>query len=970
MFDIEGQLNGNNVYTTNKFRLPSPLNVAAYNGNLVKVKYCVEVLHIDPLLRNSYGYTAIHVAADGGQMEVFKYLQEWLDVRDLTVMTTGGPSIIHIAALNGNLSLVKYLVDELEIDPLLTDSQRKTPLHNACRNGNVNVVRYLIDQAKQHDTLDAILGDKTKLGSTVLNFAAASGNCQLLKYLISDFNLDPNATGQLGATPLLFAAQEGHYHTVSYLTSLKININSTLEKTRQNVLHIAAAKGHLAIVMFLINEKTFNPDVKDSAGRSPLHLSAQYGSLSVIKFLVESCKCNFLYPTKKRRTPLHIAALGGYLDIVKYFIEEKEVEPLLHSVSPITPLHLAVQRGRTDVVLYYLDTLKFRIDLPGNYRVAEKLLLIAVEYGYFTITKAFLSHLNWTQKKSGFRQTQLLTKAAEKGHLSILRYLLVECQWEVHHSNPMNLLYWATINGHLNVLQFFVAELSYDPKILPAPKTRLTLLHIACSRGHLHIVEYLVSECGVNCSPLDRGGFTPLHHAAYNGKKDIVEYLLKQCDSVDPLCGLDGIGTPLHFAVANGMLDVAKYLIFKKNISPNVTNKNGATPLHSACSTGNEELVSFLLDQPECNIVAYNANEQSPIMFAILQGHLKVVELMIKKINLLVDYKNTGDNILHYAATIGNLEFVKCITSVIETCGAFINFLSPNKRGITPLHMACLQGHLQVVDYLTSNEKIDFSSSVDSKNRTPLHYAVKGGSLLVVKFLVQEKSQDPLLADSDGNTSIHIATYSDHLEILQWFFSELNLDPNLRTLNKTGLTCFHIACSMGKEAIAQYLLGLPNCDTTIPNLIGLNGLQIAIADHQVNIVKLIISAYIGKQINIRSLCPVPQGGNILHFSCLKGNLAIAKYLFKKIKKDFTLMKNVYGWNPLHYAVQGNKVDIVDHLISINPKSKLSVDMKGNNILHIAANFDHVAIAIHMIEKLSVSPSHKIHPDTLHFILHV
>ena len=63
---------------------------------------------------------------------------------------------------------------------------------------------------------------------------------------------------------------------------------------------------------------------------------------------------------------------------------------------------------------------------------------------------------------------------------------------------------------------------------------------------------------------------------------------------------------------------------------------------------------------------------------------------------------------------------------------------------ITPLSLACQEGHLDLVKYLLVNE-----SSIDpvyelNDGRTPLHLACSKGQLDTVKFLIEEKGCDPM----------------------------------------------------------------------------------------------------------------------------------------------------------------------------------------------------------------------------------
>ena len=62
------------------------------------------------------------------------------------------------------------------------------------------------------------------------------------------------------------------------------------------------------------------------------------------------------------------------------------------------------------------------------------------------------------------------------------------------------------------------------------------------------------------------------------------------------------------------------------------------------------------------------------------------------------------------------------------------------KNGISPFHMACYRGHLEVVTYLVVEHDVD-PSAIDGSGRTPLDVARKAGKELVIEFLEQVEKE-------------------------------------------------------------------------------------------------------------------------------------------------------------------------------------------------------------------------------------
>ena len=71
---------------------------------------------------------------------------------------------------------------------------------------------------------------------------------------------------------------------------------------------------------------------------------------------------------------------------------------------------------------------------------------------------------------------------------------------------------------------------------------------------------------------------------------------------------------------------------------------------------------------------------------------------------------------------------------------------------MTPLHYACQEGHLPIVEYLISK-----GANIEAKGEiemTPLHYACQEGHLPIVEYLIS-KGANIDAQDGDGSSLIH-----------------------------------------------------------------------------------------------------------------------------------------------------------------------------------------------------------------------
>ena len=127
---------------------------------------------------------------------------------------------------------------------------------------------------------------------------------------------------------------------------------------------------------------------------------------------------------------------------------------------------------------------------------------------------------------------------------------------------------------------------------------------------------------------------------------------------------------------------------------------------------------------------------------------------------------------------------------------------SRNANSDTALHLAVMNGHLDIVQFFISDQHCD--PNIPSYfGVTPLHYAVTKGHMDIVKFLTVEKHCDPLSRDIPWHfTPIHYAANYGYLEIVKFFIEELKCPPDIP--GKLNITPLQMA-SMNRSDIAQYL---------------------------------------------------------------------------------------------------------------------------------------------------------------------
>ena len=147
--------------------------------------------------------------------------------------------------------------------------------------------------------------------------------------------------------------------------------------------------------------------------------------------------------------------------------------------------------------------------------------------------------------------------------------------------------------------------------------------------------------------------------------------------------------------------------------------------------------------------------------------------------------------------------FIGAACGTVNLCNHIIQKTDVNepwlKNGRTPLHLAAMNGNLEVFRSFMSFMAYNFVDS--EKQKTVLYAAVFGGNLDLCKLLIEEYKADVNLSDINGITPLHIASYFGHLEVCKLLCKHVT-DKN--PLDNTGKTPLDLAFSERKWKITRF----------------------------------------------------------------------------------------------------------------------------------------------------------------------
>lgn len=169
---------------------------------------------------------------------------------------------------------------------------------------------------------------------------------------------------------------------------------------------------------------------------------------------------------------------------------------------------------------------------------------------------------------------------------------------------------------------------------------------------------------------------------------------------------------------------------------------------------------------------------------------------------------------LHLASLLGHTDFVKLILNQNPKFAKIVN-----QKGYSPMHLACANGHVEVVGELL---KIDLESGHelcrlrDKNGRTPLHLATIKGRVLVIGELLKDCPESVREVTKQKETILHLTVKNENgFEALKILVEEFNSKELLNWKDEEGNTILHLAAAMKQHKVSFFCCSLPQANTSI-----------------------------------------------------------------------------------------------------------------------------------------------------------
>ena len=291
------------------------------------------------------------------------------------------------------------------------------------------------------------------------------------------------------------------------------------------------------------------------------------------------------------------------------------------------------------------------------------------------------------------------------------------------------------------------------------------------------------------------------------------------------------------------------------------------------------------------------------------------------------DAVTTFKYLLHQTVSLNDVLQLKALQNIVKC-----DVNEANQDGETPLHIACRQCSIEVVQVLVADKRCNLNAK-NSTGESALHIAVHSelNSVQKVRSILPCYRCNPNITNSEGYTPLHYAIRRKEFEIAAALVRHVKV--NLNAQDNDGNTPLHEAV-MGETPVdvVKSLTLHKNCNPNKPNHEGKTPLQLSVDLGKIHYAEVLITS--GKCSN-EDIVKATEGTLLLHQAVSLNRPELALRLIEMQEYDVN-ETNSDDETALHIACRtSHGTYILQKLVEDSRCDLNTQNQNGNSALHLA-----------------------------------
>ena len=360
----------------------------------------------------------------------------------------------------------------------------------------------------------------------------------------------------------------------------------------------------------------------------------------------------------------------------------------------------------------------------------------------------------------------------------------------------------------------------------------------------------------------------------------------------------------LLFAIKKGHYNVVRFYV-EKGVFQNARDRQCRTGLmYLVEHQKHPEVIDYLLKQRPA-IYASDNSFRNILILAVIKNDQKIIQKLFSNKyiepndSIFIHSDIVGNTPLHIASINGKLDLVKLI---IENSNEK-SWSYPNIKGQTSIMLATQCEHHDVVEYLSN--KVDLTVK-DLQDRTCLILAAELNDMKIVKMLVK-KNRDIMNAKNwYGLNCLMTAAQNDYSEMVEFFINEGMPMEDKDNQNRTSLM---LAAKKGNHDTVKYLIE-NGANTSLTDDSNTTCFELAISSRNIKLIKYMMNS---KKVKWYPAC-------IKYATAKHGGVELFDLLVTHNNKPL----DVQTYRQLALIAKKNKqIDLLNHILAKDPKRPIN-----------------------------------------------